>query len=394
MLSKNYSELFDQDIKLSFKPRGWRKSFSFEFDGETKASDKGSEEHKLPERIAVIVGRNGSGKSTLLARLARVAHASERERKKDPIRKLGKLSPHGVGFTRIITISYSAFDSFQIPGVTVEERRQIALDVSEGTGRYIFCGLRDIASELQSQLGEKSNVDLERVVDSDDLTSKTMLKTVDQLASEFERTLLRIKSNKRWGVFEKSLKPLIADSSFYGLGEGSLDDFFGEDVVSKFLRWSTGHKIVMQIISALVAYTQPKSIVLLDEPETHLHPPMLAALMHSIRFILVKFDACAVLATHSPVVAQETLSRDISILRRNDDEITIKAPKIETFGESIGEITNEIFGLNSNVTDYYEVLNRLAREFKTLKKVDQQFEFGLSLQARAYVLSVLAMEED
>lgn len=45
-------------------------------------------------------------KSTFLARFARVAHAPERLRRTEPVRSLGRLEPEGVGFTRIIAISY------------------------------------------------------------------------------------------------------------------------------------------------------------------------------------------------------------------------------------------------------------------------------------------------
>jgi ABC-type lipoprotein export system ATPase subunit len=397
LLSKNYQELRNGTLDLRFRPRGWKKSFVLKFNS-TNMSTQGLEDaqssYELPKRIAVLIGRNGSGKSTLLARLARVAHASERARRRDPIRKLGTLTPNGIGFTRIIAISYSAFDSFQIPGVTVEERRQIARDVTEGTGRYIFCGLRDIAAELQSMLDVASDTDLKKIVNEDDLAKATLLKPIEQLANEFGRTLERIKDNGRWAMLEEALEPLLADPSFDRQEGESLSDVFGEDAVDTFWRWSTGHKIVMQIVTSLVAYTQPKSIVLLDEPEMHLHPPMLAALMHSVRIILEQLDASAVVSTHSPVVAQESLSQDVNILRRLGNEVTIASPRIETFGESIGELTDEIFGLNSEVTDYHEILKSLAEKFKTLKGVDSQFEYGLSLQARAYVMSFLATEDD
>lgn len=83
-----------------------------------------------------------------------------------------------------------------------------------------------------------------------------------------------------------------------------------------FARWSTGHKIVMHAAVSMVAYTEAKAIVLIDEPESHLHPPLLAAFMHAVRPILDKNDAFAVIATHSPVVVQETLGRHVSVVRR------------------------------------------------------------------------------
>jgi ABC-type molybdenum transport system ATPase subunit/photorepair protein PhrA len=67
--------------------------------------------------MAVIVGRNGSGKSTLLSRLARVLHASQKDRTTDVLMDLGTVAPAGISFTRIVNIAYSAFDTFQLSGV-------------------------------------------------------------------------------------------------------------------------------------------------------------------------------------------------------------------------------------------------------------------------------------
>lgn len=395
LLSKDYSSLVDISLALEFKPKGWKKAVKLTFD--TPAGSDGrsvrSVRYRIPKRVAVVVGRNGTGKSTLLARFARVAHAPERLRRQEPVRSLGLLKPKGVGFTRIIAISYSAFDSFQIPGVTIEERRQIARDVAEGVGRYIFCGLRDIAEESQQALDPEADEDLETLVDADDLTTTTLLKPIEQLAEEFERTIERIQKGGRSELLEEALEPIFGDPSFGGDEDQSMSQVIGNRPKERFLRWSTGHKIVMQIVTSLVAYSQPKAIVLLDEPETHLHPPLLAALMHSVRIILERLDAFAIVATHSPVVAQESLARHVHILRRSDAGATVTAPRIETFGESIGEVTDEIFGLNSEVTSFHETLRQLATRHKSLEAVEEQFEDGLSMQARAYVMSVLAADD-
>ena len=146
----------------------------------------------------------------------------------------------------------------------------------------------------------------------------------------------------------------------------------------------------MHATASMVAYTEAKSIVLIDEPESHLHPPLLAAFMHALRLILDNNDAFAVVATHSPVVVQETLGRNVSVVRRSDAETVIKLPRIETYGESIGEITDEVFGLNSDATDFHKTLLGLVRGGMTLESIEALFERGLSLQARAYVMSELA----
>ena len=119
----------------------------------------------------------------------------------------------------------------------------------------------------------------------------------------------------------------------------------------------------------------------------------LDALMHAVRVILRRNDAFAVVATHSPVVVQETLSRHVSIVRRSGDEICIFRPQIQTYGESIGEITNEVFGLTADATDFHSALSSLVEKGLTLELIERLFDGGLSMQARAFVMTKLATRE-
>jgi predicted ATP-dependent endonuclease of OLD family len=160
-----------------------------------------------------------------------------------------------------------------------------------------------------------------------------------------------------------------------------------------FLLWSTGHKIVMQIVASLAAHTTQSSLILIDEPETHLHPPLLASLMHAIRIILSTKKAFAIVATHSPVVLQETIVKHTYIVRREGKITAIQKPSKETFGENIGTLTGETFGLNTRATDFHSVLDRLIKEHKNLDIIEEFFQpYGLSMQARAYVMSQLVIE--
>jgi hypothetical protein len=192
----------------------------------------------------------------------------------------------------------------------------------------------------------------------------------------------------RRDLFAEACRILASDTSFLDLGADPAAAVVA-DPIGWFRSWSTGHKIVMHAVASLVAYTEPKSIVLFDEPESHLHPPLLAALMHAMRAVLRRNDAFAVVATHSPVVVQETLGRHIAIVRRFGAETRILHPRIETYGESIGELTNEIFGLTADATDFHQTLTHLVDAGLPLETIEGLFEPGLSLQARAFVMTRL-----
>jgi energy-coupling factor transporter ATP-binding protein EcfA2 len=396
IVTRNYSALPRLSLDLTFELQNWSSPVNFRFDAPDVVPFGGSGEI-LPQRIAVIVGANGSGKSTLLARLARVAHASPRER--DALRPLGHLVPEGIGFTRIVAITFSAFDSFEVPGINSAERRQIADDVERGTGRYIFCGLRDIVRELREDTEAEGDTD-NSAADSDqplrtERRAQTLLKPIEQMAAEFARTVNLIRRTGRQELLEESLGPLLQDPSF-----GELSDEFrtaaqllGDDPASAYLAWSTGHKIVLHVVLSLVAYIERKSLVLFDEPEAHLHPPLLAALMHSIRIVLRRQDSFAVVATHSPVVLQETLSRQVHMARREGATFSVFPAAIQTFGENIGTLTREVFALTTDVTDYHAVLRRLREAYQTIDEIESLFDGELSMQARAFLMSLFAERE-
>lgn len=399
--SQDYSQLPSLDMEFEFTPGGWETALEVNYDSPNikrtifPMPGVPYKQIKMPRRCAVIIGKNGSGKSTLLSRLARVAFASPSERAKKDIQSIGVLKPEGIGFFRIITISYSAFDSFSLPGVMIEDVEQIAKDVERGEGRYIFCGLRDVAAEAKAQLErfKESGEEASRLPIDDRLTT-TKLKPIEALADEFEAFYARIIQRNRLVIFKAALNPVLADSSFSDLESPTVDSLFADGPRNAFMKWSTGHKICLHVIASLVAHAVPQSLVLFDEPEAHLHPPLTAALMHGVRIALERTEAFAVIATHSPVVLQETLARHVRVIERRGDLTTLRTPNGETFGENIGTIVYDTFGLTSSGTDYHEVLEALASVEKSVVSIDEYFSPSLSAQARSYILALLGSETD
>lgn len=394
------------DIKelFSYKPAGAAKAIDFDFsapkpEGYTGAYRRLGPSRKkmlLPERMIVLVGRNGTGKSTLLSRLARIAFASPQERATKKMKALGQLEPKAIGFMRIITISYSAFDSFIVPGLVARDLSQITDDIENGEGRFVFCGLRDIVAEVREDVKraeEKASEEDEETEILVERRTSTKLKSVDKLADEFVTLLARIRKNEMLDLFKSAIAPLAADPSFADLNS-QLDILLSASARARrlFMEWSTGHKIALHVIASLVANTRPRSLVLFDEPEAHLHPPLMAALIHAVRIVLVEMNAFCIVATHSPVMLQETLARHVRYVSRNGSKLTVEQPKLETFGENIGILSYDSFGLTASSTDYHRALDLLVEDYEDFDEIDAVFEPGLSGQARGYVLTKMAKD--
>ena len=190
------------------------------------------------------------------------------------------------------------------------------------------------------------------------------------------------------------LSKLKEEASISTIVDDMLEDSFSERSATYFYNLSTGHKFVLHSMLHIILYAEKRCFVFFDEPETHLHPPLLAVLMSALRIILNKVDAFAIVATHSPVVAQETLSKNVNVITRSGGLIDFQRPEIETFGENIGSITSAVFSLTSQVTDYHDELDKLIINYKAhdnaIEFIESCFEQGLSIQARAYILSKLA----
>ncbi len=308
----------------------------------------------LPGRTNAIIGYNGAGKTQLLANLAWVARADLQSRIQDSkVAHYGRLDPPRLRFGSVVAISYSAFDTFELPWQS-EDDNQFG---------YTYCGLR-----------RKTNQEAARG-----------LKDAEDILNEVEGALSRIDTPTRRGHLTEALQPLRCEPSFKRAGYEL--DLLAEDGswAQEFKQLSSGHKISVNTIVQLVAALQQRSLVLIDEPEAHLHPPLLAALMKGIGIALEAHKSYAVIATHSPVVLQEIAGCYAHVLRRHGSRNSVEEPVIETFGENIGLLTRHVFNLDNSQSDYIGVLEQLATNL-SMEDIEQLFEQGLSSQARALVM--------
>lgn len=332
----------------------------------------------LPNRMNAIIGYNGTGKTRLLSNLAIVASGYGYDNKEDMLdRTAGRFLDVQPPFKSVVVVSYSAFDTFVIPGNTQIERKRLE-DRGDIFG-YVYCGLRE-----QTEVpGSKKTA--------------YRLKTPEEVETEFLTALSRVRDSGRRGTLLEVLKPLLRDPSFQRIGLSNLYQHAENDeaVVALFRQLSSGHKAALKIVAELTAHMSENAptLVLIDEPETHLHPPLLAALLKSIRSCLERLDGYAVIATHSPVVLQETPSRYVHVLRRVAERSKISRTSIETFGESISVITQEVFKLGDGTTDWHDTLSVLARQH-SLEEIEAMFGAPLGFAARSYILGVSEDEDD
>ncbi|MEO5334815.1 MAG: ATP-binding protein, partial [Magnetococcus sp. YQC-5] len=223
-------------------------------------------------------------------------------------------------------------------------------------------------------------------------------KTPEALSVDFGSSVFLIRSGARVDRWRQALEMLEADPIFRDAEVATLArDGIEEDVIKLearrlFRNLSSGHKIVLLTITRLVETVEEKTLVLLDEPEAHLHPPLLSAFVRSLSDLLINRNGVAVIATHSPVVLQEVPKNCVWKISRSGARIVAERPDIETFGENVGILTREIFGLEVTHSGFHKMLHDAVAEKRNYNAVIRHFDGELGGEARAIVRGLLAVQ--
>jgi predicted ATPase len=250
-----------------------------------------------PTNIHVLIGRNGIGKTLLLNNMISTLineNTSKNESGKFESESESMTNDTGL-FANLISISFSAFDESD----PKPERK----DNTKGI-QYSYIGLKQIRGPNDKALGPKSTV---------------------MLKNEFFKSLNNCKLSSKKERWKKGIEMLETDPNFKELDIKTIIEIdnqeeFKSKAFSIFRELSSGHKIVLLTITRLIESLQEKSLVLIDEPEAHLHPPLLSAFIRALSELLTTSNAVAIIATHSPVILQEVPKSCAWRLRRSGEE--------------------------------------------------------------------------
>ncbi|WP_437840176.1 AAA family ATPase [Sorangium sp. So ce1153] len=320
-------------------------------------------------RIVAIAGRNGTGKTQLIARLAHVLSGLDAE---DP--KFGRIEPERR--SRVVVVSFNAFDRFTTPRDNVPGND------------YTYYGLRSPSSRTSPPEGPprpggilRGEVDVEHAL--------------VRLAASIESIWrMGVKHQGDWQTILGSTRVLENEPQLVNPFASPTRDPLEmrvriRDFVAGLKGASAGHQLLVFIVTALVESVRERSIILLDEPETYLHPRLLSTLVRLLYDMLVERDAYAVIATHSPIVLQEIPGRAIRLLRICEGRLPLVRPyPRESFGESLDEIIKEAFGVHENDRSYATILEQLVRDGLGRAEIDGKFD-GLGYGARLLLRELL-----
>jgi predicted ATP-dependent endonuclease of OLD family len=199
------------------------------------------------------------------------------------------------------------------------------------------------------------------------------------------------------------MQTLSSDPIFDQLGliDTIDENYFGDiktdisnDLGELFRKLSSGHRIVLLTIVRLVETLEERSLVLLDEPETHLHPPLLSAFTRALSSLLINRNAVALIATHSPVILQEVPKSCIWKLSRFGEVSKAERLDSESFGENLGALTREVFGLEVTESGFHKLISGNVIESKNFEELVNEFNGELGHEAKAIARALFNIKKN
>lgn len=332
---------------------------------------------KPPTNIQIIIGRNGVGKSYFLNAMSRaLVYPDESAQKNGKFSDPNDWLEEGFDnpFSNIVSLTFSAFDDFPI----IQRNRNALKGI-----QYANVGLR----KLVKSKNEDGSIEW-----------ITVTQEPNDLATAFIDSAKVCAFGDRSERWQRALRTLESDPIFEEAEVAGLSEIkgihFSREAGRLFRRLSSGHKIVLLTITKLVEEVEERTLVLMDEPEAHLHPPLLSALVRALSDLLIDRNGVAIVATHSPVILQEVPCSCVWKLWRHGGGARAERPKMETFAENAGHLTHEVFGLEVTRSGFYKMLADAIEPDDNFDDVIAKFDHKVGSEGRALINSLIALRDN
>jgi predicted ATPase len=328
----------------------------------------------IPRRVNVIIGKNGLGKSMALRGIANsllkmkgsidaklIDEKSENETKRPLINRLLVLGTPGETDntfpnpkSKDLRIEYKRISISRTKGKLVEGPGEtlafLLRDDEELKGRTRFEIFYDSAKEflplnnIYFELGNGFSEEIPALMSINDF-----LKPMNEQKKLRVNSMLRENTNPQHKIAGK-LYPL-----------------------------SSGQLSYLKLSLICARYIENGSLVLLDEPETHLHPDFISGYIDLLDTVLEKTGSFAVVATHSPYVVREVPKDQVHVLSQVGNRIEVLKPRIPTIGADIGDISYFAFSNSYDARLASKIYTKIKRNKSNLRPEDFKNELSSSL---------------
>lgn len=333
-------------------------------------------EAELPRRIAVIIGKNGVGKSQSLNAISRSLLGREtylRESESGDRPQVSRL----IAFASTME-SISTFPIERRTQRTWYKRHHIGSVSKQKSGSKLPETIIRIAQSDQS-IARRSRLS----IFNDSLSA---IRDHEQLA------LVRADGGRPIGISEirngTSIRNLEQQASI----DPNKDPVRMVD--GKATKLSSGELSFINFSALACESIENGSLILLDEPETHLHPNFISEFAALLDRILELTGSSAIIATHSSYFVREVFKEQVSVIERDQDgRIQVLKPRLRTFGADVGAISRFVFGENSNSSISKRVKRKIINSNKSWENIYDDYKDELSLETLGEIHELILSKE-
>ncbi|WP_122047230.1 AAA family ATPase [Vibrio atlanticus] len=388
-LTKGYAIATNNYIPLS----------EFSFSADTPCSQSihfhFSQNEQLSGNINIVIGKNGFGKTKTLHNIANNFTGLNKDSVKWPY------------FNKLIVVSFSPFESFY-----TKKELKVALSSNSKNPRtkfineYSYVGIksdskndpinldslsrRSVVAYIDALIYDKENF---WWVDDDQSSKESLILSTLKQAMDFKEIAVKHKDGHY--LYSIDLVKLLRTHNKDQIKEIINADkgliFLDEKNEEKNL--SSGQKIYSLFTPSIISEIKEESLILIDEPELYLHPELEVGLMSMLKSILKETNSYSVIATHSSIIAREVKREHVNIFKKNN---VILKPEIETFGNSLDEITGYVFDDYNTNKPYEELIDSLLSNYGSIDDAikDLSSKVGDSALTYLYELKSKAISHD
>lgn len=362
-------------------------------------------------KMSVVVGENGTGKTSILKFLTEIFCPSQtiitNQFEEDDVNEYEvafNINGEKIEYNqnkypsvfpnKVIVSSFSAFDPYTL----LPKRQKVEREVNEA--EYVYAGPIDyhtptfnlvinlIVEILYSREFEESKFDtflglLNKIgydhpsfvmVDRSKISARAEIMQDDPNYYFLVEALENYRKELKGFVQDQNSKAFLKNRRYYCIPLEEfryLYDKYYKILDYKLLRikdfifnkkgtevqlskMSSGQITMLYRFLPLIIEIEDNSVILIDEPETHLHPTWCQQYVHYLVSLFGSYKSHIIIASHSPMIASEVPLECIVGLKQMNDRITQYFPHDRTFGSSPDTILRDVFNLDSLTGVFYK----------------------------------------
>lgn len=340
----------------------------------------------IPKRINILIGKNGLGKSQTLSNFVKFANLSLNRKQKG--------------------------QEFKFYDPSISDRRpminRILAFVMPGDGGDSYPREKLIR-----------NISYKKIILTKNHTDKKL--TLGQDLILLSRNEDDIANVSRWNLFIDALNKVLPVESIYidvknfdkvsliSLGGKKINEDKRLDIWSEVsdsiepyfildghkCEMSSGQFAFFKFALKSCQYIENGTYVLIDEPETHMHPEFISEFVSLLDDILEKTGSLALVATHSPYLVREVSREQVNVYRVNrKNKFEIVKPRLKTFGSNVSDISDFVFEdeLKNRLSE--KILRQAKNDGLSYMQVKELCEDELPVEMLHYLKQELKGDKD